>query len=396
MTNAPAVACMNVKFSPNLGDGLLSECLEQALIAAGADPGTRSVDLAGRSTYGDAMAMRGTALAVLDALPGPVRRQAVRLPLRLQSMRKWGPHYDRELDAMGATAMVIGGGNLIADLDLNFPTKLDLAMRHAAARALPVVIFGCGMGSSFTDEGLRRLLRAFSRPNLRAVFLRDAASVATWDRLIGAKTGLMAQVVRDPGLLSATAHPAPPRSARDTPVIGLGLMSHVAIRYHSKAQVTEVGLRAWYLDVARALRAAGAQVRAFTNGSPEDVATAEQMRADLLAMDVPLDRPTTPTELSTLVADCDAIAAYRMHAVIAAYSHGVPALALAWDAKVASFMASVGRDDWLADPATLPADAAARRIMTAAEEGLDMDVHATVLAEAQADVARAFAVLQSA
>ena len=29
------VRCFNVKFSPNLGDGLLSECLEKALIDLG-------------------------------------------------------------------------------------------------------------------------------------------------------------------------------------------------------------------------------------------------------------------------------------------------------------------------------------------------------------------------
>lgn len=394
MSQPPAIACMNVKFSPNLGDGLLSECLEQALIDAGAASTTRSIDLAGRTAYGDAMAMRGTAMAVLERLPGPLRQMAVRLPLKIQSARKWGPHYDRNLEGM--EAMMIGGGNLIADLDLNFPTKLGLAMEHAAARDLPVAIFGCGMGSSFTPEGLRRLRRAFLRPNLRAVFLRDAMSKGHWDRLMASEGAPEAQVVRDPGLLSAEVHPAPPRPARDTPVIGLGLMSHVAIRYHSDARLSEGDLAGWYLDVARALRDRGAEVRAFTNGSPEDVTTAQAMRPELEALGVSVDQPGNPTALSTYIAGCDAIVAYRMHAVIAAYSHGVPALALAWDGKLSAFMASVGRDDWLADPADLPAEDAADRLLAGAQAGMDDAARQAVLAEARADVARAYAALRAA
>ena len=43
------IALLNVKFSPNLGDGLLSECLEREL--AHALPGVEvvAIDLAGRA-----------------------------------------------------------------------------------------------------------------------------------------------------------------------------------------------------------------------------------------------------------------------------------------------------------------------------------------------------------
>ena len=39
------IRLFNVKYSPNLGDGLLSECLEKALIALGASGDTWSIDL---------------------------------------------------------------------------------------------------------------------------------------------------------------------------------------------------------------------------------------------------------------------------------------------------------------------------------------------------------------
>ena len=43
------IALLNVKFSPNLGDGLLSECLERELAEALPGATVVSIDLAGRA-----------------------------------------------------------------------------------------------------------------------------------------------------------------------------------------------------------------------------------------------------------------------------------------------------------------------------------------------------------
>src|SRR5579871_3944373 len=166
------VRCFNVKYSPNLGDGLLSECLEFALIDHGAAKATRSIDLAARTKYGDAMLGRGAALKALDAMPKALRQAAVRAPLFMKSVTEWRPHFAAGLE--GAQAVALGGGNLISDLDLNFPTKLGLAITEAEKRKLPIAIYACGMGSHWSPLGLRWLRKAFSSPYMRAVFVRDA------------------------------------------------------------------------------------------------------------------------------------------------------------------------------------------------------------------------------
>ncbi len=391
---APRLMCFNAKFSPNLGDGLLSECLEQALRSQGADPATTSIDLAARTAYGDVMAGRGTVMAVLDALPPALRQLAVRVPLAIASRKSWRPHYARNL--RGGDGVVIGGGNLIADLDLNFPTKLSLAVEEAEKLGLPVAIYACGMASSFTPTGLRMFRRAFSRPNVTAVFLRDVQSAALWDKFLSAETGHRAQVVRDPGLLASVVFPNPPRPARSQKVVGLGLMSHIAIRYHSDSAPAAARLDDWYLNVARGLLDKGLAVRVFTNGSPEDRVYADRLREPLLAL--AKGRPLTfldqqtPAQLCAHLSDFDVLIAYRMHAVIGAYSYGVPAIGLAWDKKLSQFMASVGREAHMVDVATTSPEDCVDHAIQLADQGLPADECARVIAEAGDGVRRLYEV----
>lgn len=386
----PVIRCFNARYSPNLGDGLLSECLEQALIEWGASGGTSSIDLAARSKYGDAMAGRGTIMKVLDAMPPALRRIAVRLPLALQGIRRWRPHYAAGL--AGADAVVLGGGNLLADLDLNFPTKLCLAIDEASERQLPIAIYGCGVSKGWSATGLAWCRERFSRPEMQAVFVRDDASKALFDEMFAAHTGHHAQVVRDPGLLAARYFPAPAKPAGQRPVAGLNIMSHIAIRYHADNAPQLGWLSDWYVAVAQRLIAAGFAVHVFTNGSPEDKEYAASLHERLRALggeqDIAFLEQRDPAELCAHIAALDVLIAYRMHAVIAAYSYGVPMIALAWDQKLASFMQSVGLADWLVDIAQVSPAECVALAQRAVADGVPRDTHGRVLKEAHADVGR--------
>ncbi|GHD21950.1 polysaccharide pyruvyl transferase family protein [Tianweitania populi] len=389
---AVVLRCFNVKYSPNLGDGILSECLEAALIALGADPDTQSIDLAARTRFGDVMTGRSGALKVLDSLPDALRRKAVRLPLALSASMKWRPHYAEGLE--GASGVVIGGGNLISDIDLNFPTKLPLAIAEAERRNLPVAIYACGAGCDFSEAGLRRLRRAFASPALRAVFVRDQDSKTVWDKLLAPATGHIAQVVRDPGLLASEVYDArsPRQKANSRPIAGLGIISPIAIRYHSDKAPSPRALEEWFVEAASGLVRLGFSVRVFTNGSPEDVAFAARLRPRLASLgssaDISFFDQRTPRELCRHIAGFDVMLAHRMHAVIAAYSYGVPAIALEWDRKLRSFMASVGREQWLADPLSIDGPRCAELAMLAHAEGIPDAERCAVIAEARADVAK--------
>lgn len=394
---APDIRLFNVKFSPNLGDGLLSECLESALIGHGAAATTHSVDLAARREYREGAAGRSARMRVLEAMPPWLRRRAVRLPLALESRRTWQPHYRAGL--VGADAVVIGGGNLLADLDLNFPTKLALAIHAAADAGLPVFIYGCGVSAGWSERGTDLLHGALARGAVRQVFLRDDRSARLWSALAGHRFALPASIVRDPGLLASETYkcePRPPRSAARR--MGLNVTSQIALQYHADDAPGPRQLLDWYAKLVRQWLGRGYEVVIFTNGSPEDRATLAQLRL-LLAQDkdaqtIVFPEATTPTQLMEVTSALDGLVAFRMHAIIAAFSFGVPLVGLSWDAKLASFLGSVGLSSSLMRVGDSDPAAAADFLDAQISAGIDDTARTAILAEASSDVGRLFAAIE--
>lgn len=399
---SPKIRLFNAKFSPNLGDGLLSECLEAALIEMGADQETWSIDLAGRREYGDEMMGRAAIMSVLDKMPPPMRKNLIRVPLAIKAARNWRPHYAALLH--GANATVIGGGNLLSDMDLNFPTKLTLAVEEAEKARLPVFVYAAGVARDWSKRGEAMLKTAFGKSIVKGIFVRDAESKQQWDTRFGQATGHIATVVRDPGLLAQEVYAISSRysskqAVNSRPVFGIGLMSHLAIRYHSAVAPSRDFLDQWYVDLAKEAINQGYQVCAFTNGSPEDRSYAADLYGRLreLGDDSILSFPTsaTPRELCEIIAHLDVLVAYRMHAIIAAYSLGVPAIALTWDRKLTSFMKSVDREHWLGDVNKLPAVDCVKLATETREEGILDEKRLKVLNEARDGVRQLYAVLRS-
>lgn len=383
---SPRIRIFNVKYSPNLGDGLLSECLEQALIDCGADPDTWSVDLAARTAYGAGTPARALQMQLLDRLPGAVRNLAVRAPLALQGRRRWAPHYARSLE--GAECVVVGGGNLIADLDLNFPTKLSLALAAASWRQLPVFIYACGVSSGWSRQGRALLESAVQRGTIRKVWVRDERSRELWNGLVGRDAGLEAVLARDPGLLAADRYAIAKRQPDGGgPVVGLNLTSPLAVRYHSRHAPSPALLDRWYLDFGRSVLNRGYRLSVFSNGSPEDREYIARLRPrfEALAADgrISFSQPAAPSELTALIAGFKAVAAFRMHTIIAAFSCGVPFLALSWDPKLEAFVRSVSLANWLCTPVSTSASNAVHKLVQAAERGVGADHRTKILGEAR-------------
>ena len=389
----------NVKYSPNLGDGLLSECLEGALRDCGASEAS-SIDLAGRTAYNAGSAARGRLVRFLQALPAPLRRQVVRIPLRRAAATKWVPHYLHETAT--CDAIIIGGGNLISDLDLNFPTKLSLAIDIAAQRGTPVYIYGVGVSDGWSKRGKALLYAALAKGVVQQVTARDERSRVIWDNLAGERFSLPARVVRDPGLLAVQRYAPPPRPQRSpgTPgIIGLNIMSALAVTYHGGDAIAQDTLDSWYLDLARNLVSRGWRLAIFSNGSPEDREMVERLRPRFLALDVPdtaspapIEFPdvATPQDLVASIAALDGLIAFRMHAIIAAYSCAVPFLALAWDRKLTSFVESVDCSDWYGDIKQIPPETGAERIIAAIAQGIPDNRRDAVVNEAREDVRRLY------
>ena len=333
------IAVLNAHFSANLGDGLLSSCLMNRVSCAEPSLELFPVDLAARTSFSTlGGASRGTALRIIDKMPRLARQSMIQFVQGQLSRWHWIPFFRQELAS--AQAVILGGGNLIVDQDLNFPTKIHTALTVAQSLDLPIHIFGVGVGSEFSERGLAFFESAFSEADIRSVTVRDNASKVNWDAHFSEVSGHIANVVFDPGIASPLVWDVKENSI--APVdIAIGIMSPRELIYHHGA-LGRITLSDWYGELISELQSAGKSVRLFSNGSPEDT---RYLLSDLAPQFPGIDIviPELPEEIVRITAAANVTIAFRMHALIPAIVYGHPVLALEWDQKIQSLMERVGQ-----------------------------------------------------
>jgi polysaccharide pyruvyl transferase WcaK-like protein len=388
----PKIVVFNVKYSPNLGDGIIAECLEHELgqFLKGAQIVT--LDLAGRthwSTPGDART-RLTRLALLQRMPGWIRDVTVGVVLGFRLHTELRPAW--KLALADADLAVFGGGQLMQDGDLNFPLKLAAAASECHRRGLPVAIFAVGVAPSRSLRGRRLFRRLLRSPRLVHVAARDPQSVSELHSMGCHDVALC----RDPGLLAARVWPASDRPARTRRLVGLGITHGALLRHHAGDGIGDHGpeLIDLYAGLVDNLIAAGYDIVCFSNGAAEDEAIVAILRGRFSKIDPAgsrvraAPRCRAPRDLAALIASFDAVIAHRLHACILAYSYKIPHLGLTWDGKLQAFFATVRRGKY-----TVPLNATTKAAIVpllaeACEEGIDRAVHARVLAETTQGVRR--------
>lgn len=393
MAAARKIVLFNVKFSPNLGDGVLSQCLEWGLAQAAPAAEITPVDLAGRTAFEPPSGSwkRMAAIAALQRLPQRLKDAAFQALLTRALETKIKPKIAAAL--AGADVAVFGGGQLIQDGDLNFPLKISAAARACAARKVPMAVFGVGVSRSRSPRGNALLRELLAAPSLAHLAVRDAQS----QRNLAEYQAGDSRVCHDPGVLAARLWPVA-RAAADAlgegpPRIGVSVTHPSILRHHASGAHERVDHRAWFIAVIEALAAAGLRVVCFTNGAAEDEVLLAEVAATLrerpVASRVEVSpRPRDPEALCRLIGGLNAVIAHRLHANIVAFSYGVPHIGLKWDAKVDAFFDKVGRTPWLASAASLEPTEAVDRVKRLLEAPISDAQRAAVTEEAMADIAR--------
>lgn len=381
------VVLFNLKFSPNLGDGIIAECLEHGLCTRMPDTRIFSVDLAGRQNWtapGDGT-RRLRLLRLIQAMPPFLRDVAVMLGLGLVLRRLLLPAWRKAV--ADADCAVFGGGQLIQDGDLNFPIKLAGAVGICHASRIPVAVYGVGAARSRSRLGRRLLRRLLASPRLFHVSARDAKAR---DNLACYAPSLTPGLVRDPGLLASRLWPVLPRPDRERRLVGLGITHPTLLRHHAHetGPATEDAAADTYQRIATGLIDAGFDVACFTNGAAEDedflARCTTGLRAGPRAGRVTiLPRAATPDSLARAIAGFDGLVAHRLHAVIVAYSYAIPAIGLRWDGKLDAFFRSVGREGQVADFDEAGIAVIPDLMVRALAHGIDASAQARVLGDTE-------------
>lgn len=391
------IVVFNLRYGANLGDRLIAECLAAEL--AGADPSfvVDTQDLGGRDAPQTGAGKRGLrmmALFALQAMPGMARQRVAGMMLDRLVRRRLEPRWAGVLS--DADAVVIGGGGIFADSDLNFPMKIAAALRMAAGRDLPVAIHAVGVSPGWSPRGRVLLGQGLMGARLSSLTLRDTGALAMWARELGAYALPVPGIAPDPALTLGDhmAAGAPDPAGR---TIGLCITSPAALRYHS-SHAPRRNMAGWYLALAGELYLRGYRVQGFTTGAVEDGVFAERLAQDFARSTGggTIAQPASAQEMVTLIHGCLAVVSHRLHAVIVAHVGGIPALALAWDGKMAGQMAMMGHADRLVDPATLEPSRAVDLVEEFIAQGIDTARRDALIEEARRGTRRLAKALRKA
>ncbi|MDY0029084.1 MAG: polysaccharide pyruvyl transferase family protein [Pseudobdellovibrionaceae bacterium] len=396
------ICLLNVKYSNNLGDGIIAECLESEL--AKAIPGSEvySIDVGGRDFYGDfgltsakdqgiKSLLRSVAKWGFGLLPEGVKTAlAIKISEKAMSTKmrpKWQPIISK------SDMIVVGGGHLFGDDQLYFPLRLNAAAEEVKALNKPMAVYAVGVAKKLSTRALELFSVITNNPDLFFVGVRDKESVDHWNGHFDRKVDI---VTRDPGLLANAVYAdliAKPENQATEKVIGINVMHDRAIVKYSGAKETITPNEDLLFDVGMKLAALGKKIVYFTNGATEDEVVKDKIKARVQSSGKDfagnigfVDRLMTPTQLALQIAKLDTLIAHRLHANILSYSMKIPHVGLGWDAKMDSFFKSVDRYDYFLQSEGVTADQIVEKALATQAERVNEDVHGKVLAEARHDL----------
>ncbi len=384
-----SAALFNLKYSQNLGDGVIALCLEDELRRHFASWNFRSIDLAGRTEWSAPAggAKRATSLWLLDRLPSRARDVAVQTVLGVELRRRLLRFYSEGVrDCQFA---IFGGGQLFQDGDLNFPLKLAAAAEACSAARVPFGIYGVGATASRSSTGRRLFNRVLTTCQPNVVFARDEASAARLKEL----GSPFPKSCLDPGVLASDLWPALAALRGHQGTIGLCITHPAVLRHHGGAlRGSAQAVIDRTVALIERLVAEKYTVTCFTNGAGEDELFLAQCSGRLGQAGMIGDRViisprcANPAELARLIASFDLVIAHRLHACILAYSYRVPAIGLRWDAKLEAFFAAVGQHDAVLDLERTSNDEIASRVAAAISNPISMASHRASLELARSGV----------
>lgn len=337
-----------VPYSPNLGDGVIFENIKQLLLERLPTARISALDIAGRDNYPAAAI---SPKSWFDKIPKLLRPYAVCAYCGLQYILRWRRKWIEQL--RDADLIVVGGGQLLLDVDLNFPIKLFLLsiVIKAIGKSGKVAIFGVGASKNISGIGTRLVRRTFANLSPMRISTRDIASARNLKALLA--MDLNVRVAADPAIYSKQTFSLFLSQRTPGNVLGICVSSPLELNQVESGKSNygqQIG--EYFLQLARKSAELGYQVHLFTNGSPRDEAFKDALAANLESKNVVnLPRPCEPAQLVANIGNCDCIVAHRLHANIVAYALDIPSIGLNWDCKIKSFFDLTGREGFFINAA---------------------------------------------
>ena len=359
-------------YSPNLGDGVIAESL--AFLFQQEDPIVENsfLDISLRQNWGAGGGeqngrLKTTLQSLRHHLGDRTYNRLVWPTLkRSRSQQAWEPILQN------SSALIIGGGLLLMDNDLDFPLKLNTLVKMAVAHQLPVHFVACGVGHNrpWSKQGLRLIHEALAEA--QTVTLRDQLSQDKLSELI---PDIKTAVTFDPAIWARAVY-GPPANPSAAPRIGLGVIQVDKINaYNQKnAPLSADDMRNFWLKIIALLQQQDKNVELFSNGSVKDSGFAKEIAeaaSAQLRLTVPVaPPPQRPDQLVHTINRYTGAIVFRLHASIIASAYRIPTVGLIWDQKVHAFYAETQRQDFCFDIFSSQPETIVKSLNTALASGI--------------------------
>ena len=325
-------------YSPNLGDGVICECVADRLRVHLPDAEITIGDVLGRTDWCD---------------PEQVQIKQLRDIRRHVQWRRWAYkllHWDKQLqheeyrlskikqrlDQLGSAPVdlvVFAGGQMFMD---DYALMLEHCVKLFSQRKIPMIFNACGTGPAYSENVRLKLKNALENPWVKLVSSRDDV------QLVDERYFQEQRTVKtfDPALWCAEVYGIERNPNADT--VGLGVM-------FARSVAPDRMIRFW-ICMIRHLEQRNIKWKIFTNGDPGDYCMADEIlsrmpefagrKAQYIVM-----MPARPCELVKTLSQFKSLISFRLHSHIIAASLGIPTVAMVWDNKLKFFFEQIGQPE---------------------------------------------------
>lgn len=242
--------------------------------------------------------------------------------------------------------VVIGGGNLLMDNYLNFPLLILRIVQQCERHGVPVKLFSVGAGRRYSRLGRKITARILQSASVACVVCRDGNTYELIKDIGGEAVHPKIMCGVDTGLYLTRSDTL----AAQTNTIGLGVIApsvlQAVIPEHPMADM-QYALKWWDALIGALAEQIGAEhIELISNGSGVDNDFAHAVWQALspkypgLSVCTAID---SPGGLMQRIGSYKALAAYRMHATVAAMAQDVPVIGFEWDPKVLQLFTYCGK-----------------------------------------------------
>lgn len=304
------------------------------------------------TVYADAETMRANGIQQIWPQRGWMSARSFRWRLLLQNLSAAMPRALARRSTVSARDSTVSARDIDAWIDLaGFAysdqwgvapcVNISALVRHLRQRRIPIVFLPQALGPFQRKENVKAFREILEAADL--VYARDSQSFEYSNRL-NANSGSLRLAPDITLFQGARFEPAMPSERPHAYIVpNVQVLKHKEVAWHD--QYISMLCRA-----AEVLNGHHIEPRILVHDSSgEDLLLAQEIRKQATVM-LPIVEEANPWEIKNLIGEAMLIVGSRFHALVAAFSKGVPAIALGWSHKYEALFEDFGMERLVIKP----------------------------------------------